>query len=54
MLSICAIFEGGLDLIEFDLILLVPSVFLANLVLLNIVKSVACLRTVLIFHGYRH
>ena len=38
MLSICAIFEGGLDLIEFDLILLVPYVFLAILGLLNIVK----------------
>ena len=41
----------GLDLIEFDLIPLVPYVFLTNLELLNIVKSVACLRTVLIFHG---
>ena len=27
MLSICAFFEGGLDLIEFDLILLLPYVF---------------------------
>jgi hypothetical protein len=27
ILLICAIFEGGLDLIEFDLILLVPYVF---------------------------